>query len=104
MPLTDAPGKARALYEARRDRIAIVDGQPVPSEIGREIATFATWWRRLVTDPIDGAFDEAGRMYVVEMNDYPFLPEQRVQKYRDQRPETWGRIRLLTDTDEFKRR
>ena len=52
-----------------------------------------------VVDPIDAAFDERGRMYVVEMNDYPFLPEQRVQKYRDQRSETWGRIRLLTDTD-----
>jgi putative membrane-bound dehydrogenase-like protein len=52
-----------------------------------------------VTDPIDAAFDEQGRMFVVEMNDYPFLPDQRVQKYKDQRPETWGRIRLLTDTD-----
>ena len=52
-----------------------------------------------VTDPIDAAFDEQGRMFVVEMNDYPFLPEQRVQKYLDQRPETWGKIRLLTDTD-----
>ena len=52
-----------------------------------------------VTDPIDAAFDADGRMFVVEMNDYPFLPEQRVQKYKDQRPETWGRIRLLTDTD-----
>ena len=52
-----------------------------------------------VTDPVDAAFDERGRMYVVEMNDYPFLPEQRAQKYKDQRPETWGRIRLLTDSD-----
>lgn len=53
-----------------------------------------------VTDPIDAAFDEDGRMYVVEMNDYPFLPEQRVKKYKDQRPETWGRIRLLEDIDD----
>lgn len=52
-----------------------------------------------VVDPIDAAFDTRGRMYVVEMNDYPFLPEQRAEKYRDQRKETWGRIRLLTDTD-----
>lgn len=52
-----------------------------------------------VVDPIDAAFDEHGRMYVVEMNDYPFLPEQRVEKYKKQRPETWGRIRLLTDTN-----
>jgi len=36
------------------DQIALVDGQPVPAEIGREYAAFATWWRRLVTDPVDG--------------------------------------------------
>jgi len=36
------------------DQIALVDGQPVPAEIGREYAQFATWWRRLVTDPVDG--------------------------------------------------
>lgn len=52
-----------------------------------------------VVDPIDAAFDEDGRLYVVQMCDYPFLPEQRVQKYRNQRPETWGSIRLLEDTD-----
>ena len=52
-----------------------------------------------VVDPIDAAFDDRGRMYVVEMSDYPFLPEQRVQKYKDQRPESWSRIRLLTDKD-----
>jgi len=53
-----------------------------------------------VVDPIDAAFDEHGRMYVVEMSDYPFLPEQRVQKYKDQRAESWSRIRLLTDTND----
>ena len=53
----------------------------------------------LIADPIDAAFDEHNRMYVVEMSDYPFLPEQRVQKYRDQRAESWSRIRLLSDTD-----
>ncbi len=52
-----------------------------------------------VVDPIDACFDEYGRMFVVEMNDYPFLPEQRVDKYVAQRKETWGRIRRLTDTD-----
>jgi putative membrane-bound dehydrogenase-like protein len=52
-----------------------------------------------VVDPIDAAFDEDGRMYVVQMCDYPFLPEQRAPKYVAQRPETWGSIRLLTDTD-----
>ena len=38
----------------KADQIAMVDGQPVLGEIGREIAQFATWWRRLVTDPVDG--------------------------------------------------
>lgn len=53
----------------------------------------------LVADPIDAAFDERNRMYVIEMSDYPFLPEQRAAKYREQRPEAWSRIRLLSDTN-----
>lgn len=53
----------------------------------------------LVADPIDAAFDERNRMYVVEMSDYPFLPEQRAQKYKDQRAESFSRIRLLSDTN-----
>lgn len=52
-----------------------------------------------VVDPIDAAFDEEGRMYVVEMRDYPFLPEQRPAKYVERQPENWGAIRLLQDTD-----
>ncbi|HUQ69446.1 MAG TPA: PVC-type heme-binding CxxCH protein, partial [Planctomycetaceae bacterium] len=52
-----------------------------------------------VVDPIDAAFDEDGRMYVVEMRDYPFLPEQRPKKYVERQPENWGAIRLLQDTD-----
>jgi hypothetical protein len=43
------------------DQIALVDGQPVPGEIGREVATYATWWRRLVTDPVDGHLLDYGR-------------------------------------------
>jgi putative membrane-bound dehydrogenase-like protein len=53
-----------------------------------------------VVDPIAAAFDEDGRMYVVQMSDYPFLPDQRAPKYVAQRPETWGSIRLLVDTDD----
>lgn len=52
-----------------------------------------------VADPIDATFDEDGRMYVVEMRDYPFLPEQRPKKYVDRQPENWGSVRLLEDTD-----
>ena len=43
------------------DRIALLDGQPVPGEIGREVAQYATWWRRLVTDPVDGHLFDYGR-------------------------------------------
>ena len=52
-----------------------------------------------VVDPIDAAFDEDGRMYVVEMRDYPFLPHQRPAKYVERQPENWGSVRLLEDTD-----
>ena len=41
--------------------IALVDGQPVPGETGRDYAAFATWWRRLVTDPVDGHLLDYGR-------------------------------------------
>ncbi len=52
-----------------------------------------------VVDPVDAAFDENGRMYVVEMRDYPFLPEQRPEKYVKRQPERWGSVRLLEDVD-----
>ncbi len=52
-----------------------------------------------VADPIDAAFDEDGKMYVVEMRDYPFLPNQRPAKYVERQPENWGSVRLLEDTD-----
>jgi hypothetical protein len=42
-------------------QLAFVAGQPVPGGIGREIAQFATWWRRLVTDPVDGHLLDHGR-------------------------------------------
>src|SRR5256885_8452615 len=44
----------------------------------------------LVVDPIAMAFDEDGRLFVVEMRDYP--------ERRNERPHL-GRIRMLTDTD-----
>src|SRR2546427_8925406 len=42
----------------------------------------------LVTDPIALSFDEDGRLFVVEMNDYPERGEQRL-----------GQIKRLEDTD-----
>ena len=43
------------------DRVALVDEQPVPAEIAREVAEAATWWRRLVTDPVEGHLLDYGR-------------------------------------------
>ncbi len=36
------------------DRHCLLDGQPVPAEVGRELAGYATAFRRMVTDPITG--------------------------------------------------
>lgn len=44
----------------------------------------------LVVDPIAAAVDEAGRLYVAEMIDYPFKPKEGDPPL--------GRVRLLTDT------
>lgn len=43
----------------------------------------------LVVDPIEVAFDDAGRMWVVEMRDYPFLTDDAPQ----------GKVAVLEDTD-----
>lgn len=44
----------------------------------------------LVMDPVEMVFDENGKVYVVEMGDYPFKPEPGMAK---------GRIKVLEDTD-----
>jgi hypothetical protein len=36
------------------DRLALLDGQPVPAGVGREWAQGASRWRRCITDPVDG--------------------------------------------------
>ncbi|HEY5134401.1 MAG TPA: hypothetical protein VIJ41_01305 [Candidatus Nanopelagicales bacterium] len=43
------------------DQIAILDGQPVPGQIGPGVTRFGTWWRQLVTDPVDGHLLDYGR-------------------------------------------
>ena len=53
----------------------------------------------LVTDPIAMQYDENGRAYVVEMNDYPYSDPSHDQAWQDQTSEPLGRIRLLEDTD-----
>ena len=43
------------------DRHALLDGEPVPAAVGRELAEAATLWRRAVTDPVDGHLLDYGR-------------------------------------------
>jgi hypothetical protein len=45
---------------AERDRMALLDGAPVPAGIARELAEGAVAWRRMVTDPADGHLLDAG--------------------------------------------
>ncbi len=44
-----------------RDRVALLDGQPIPPSIARELAAGATTWRRMVTDPADDHLLDYGR-------------------------------------------
>ena len=44
------------------DNVALLEGQPVPGEIARDLADAATWWRRMVTDPVDGHLLDYGRL------------------------------------------
>jgi len=54
----------------------------------------------IVTDPVAGAFDEDGRLYIVEMNDYPYTDKTtdkpNVERNADM---PIGKVRLLEDTD-----
>jgi hypothetical protein len=46
---------------AEADRACLLDGQPVPARIGREIAGYASAFRRMVTDPLTGHLLDYGR-------------------------------------------
>ena len=47
------------------DRLALIEGQPVPAQIARERADTVTTWRRVVTDPVDGhLLDHGTRQYL----------------------------------------
>ncbi len=47
---------------AERDHPALLDGQPVPASIGRELAGYARAWRRIVTEPVTGASLDYGTL------------------------------------------
>ena len=53
----------------------------------------------LVTDPVAMVYDENGRAYVVEMNDYPFTDPSLDAAWQDQESPPIGRVRLLEDDD-----
>ncbi|MDI1311054.1 PVC-type heme-binding CxxCH protein [Prosthecobacter sp.] len=54
----------------------------------------------LVTDPVAITYDEDGRAYVCEMNDYPYTDKER-HKHAQENPtdQSIGKVRLLTDTN-----
>ncbi|MBX7210645.1 MAG: c-type cytochrome [Verrucomicrobiaceae bacterium] len=54
----------------------------------------------LVTDPVSLTYDEDGRAYVCEMNDYPYTDKEH-HKHSQLNPTDMpiGRVRLLVDTD-----
>ncbi|MFG0263822.1 MAG: PVC-type heme-binding CxxCH protein [Rhodopirellula sp. JB055] len=70
---------------------------PSPSEIARQMKSREGWKLQLVAaepmviDPVSAAWDPQGRLWVVEMSDYP-------QPAEDAEP-TQGRIRVLSDVD-----
>lgn len=54
----------------------------------------------LVTDPVAMEYDEAGRAYVIEMNDYPYTDPKTDKPFTSKAGDTpLGRIRLLRDDD-----
>lgn len=54
----------------------------------------------LVTDPVAITYDEDGRAYVCEMNDYPYTDKEH-HKHAQENPtdQSIGKVRILTDTD-----
>ena len=54
-----------------------------------------------VTDPVAGAFDEDGRLYIVEMNDYPYTDKSTDKPNVERTADLpLGKVRLLEDTDD----
>ena len=54
----------------------------------------------LITDPVAIAYDENGRAYVVEMNDYPYTDKKSHAAWADNvTDKPIGRVRLLEDVD-----
>lgn len=63
-----------ATLRGEADRVALLDGEPVPADVGRAWARRARWFRRMVTDPITGHLKDHGRRYRAEdVRDFIFF-------------------------------
>lgn len=81
-----------------------------PREPAEAVATFKTQAgfrmeliaaEPLVTDPVAGAYDDDGRLYVVEMNDYPYTDKSTDKPNVERTTDLpLGKVRLLEDTDD----
>ena len=50
-----------ATLRGETDNPCLLDGSPVPAQVGRRLARDITHWRRMVTDPVDGHLLDYGR-------------------------------------------
>ena len=48
------------------DHVAVLNGEPVPGEVGRQWARRAATFRRMVTDPVTGHLLDKGRAYMAD--------------------------------------
>jgi hypothetical protein len=54
-----------ATLRREADHPCLLDGAPIPAALGRELASYAKVWRRMVTDPVDGhLLDYGTRTYL----------------------------------------
>src|SRR4029079_7195551 len=54
----------------------------------------------LTTDPVAAAYDENGRLYVVEMSDYPYTDKSTDVPFKERISDLpLGKVRRLEDTD-----
>ncbi|MFM7162217.1 MAG: PVC-type heme-binding CxxCH protein, partial [Planctomycetaceae bacterium] len=94
-----APAKAEPQANLRfppRDPVAA--GQTFAIKDGFQLRLLAA--EPLVTDPVAMEYDEAGRAYVIEMNDYPYTDPQTDKPFTSKAGDTpLGQIRLLRDKD-----
>src|SRR5215218_7819349 len=100
-----------ALLAGAREHAAAAPDFPrvPPTEPAKAVETFRTLdgfrmdllaAEPLVTDPVALAYDEDGRAYVCEMNDYPYTDPATHEAWKENTTDApIGRVRLLVDED-----